>query len=31
MSDNLQQAIIAIKSGDKETGRQLLMEILKAD
>ena len=31
MPDNLQQAIIAIKSGDKKTGRELLMEVLKAD
>lgn len=31
MPDNLQQAITAIKSGDKKNGRQLLMEVLKAD
>ena len=31
MSDRLQQAITAIKSGDKETGAQLLAEVLKTD
>ena len=31
MSDNLQQAIAAIKAGDKETGQQLLMKVIKAD
>jgi hypothetical protein len=31
MPDKLQQAITAIKSGDKETGKQLLIEILKVD
>lgn len=31
MSDMLQQAIAAIKSGDKNTGKQLLLEILTSD
>lgn len=31
MSNKLQQAITAIKSGDKETGKQLLIEELKAN
>lgn len=31
MSGTLQQAIAAIKSGDKKTGKQLLLEILKSD
>lgn len=29
MPDKLQQAIAAIKAGDKETGKQLLIEVLK--
>jgi len=31
MSNNLQQAITTIKAGDKETGKQLLIEVLKSD
>ncbi len=31
MSDNLKQAIAAIKAGDNETGHQLLMKVIKAD
>jgi hypothetical protein len=31
MSDTLQRAIAAIKANDKETGRHLLSEVLKAD
>jgi len=31
MSDKLNQAITTIKAGDKQTGRQLLIEILKAE
>ena len=31
MSNDLQQAIAAIKAGDKETGQQLLMKVIKAD
>lgn len=31
MSDELQQAITLIKSGDKQNGRRLLAEILKAE
>lgn len=31
MSDNLQQAIVAIKSGDKKTGKRLLIEVLKSN
>ena len=31
MPDNLRKAIAAIKSGDKNTGKQLLIQILKAD
>jgi hypothetical protein len=31
MTDKLQQAITAIKSGDKKTGQQLLAEVIKSD
>ena len=31
MSDSLQQAIAAIKAGDKETGQQLLAQVISAD
>ena len=31
MSDKLQQAIVLIKSGDKQNGERLLAEVLKAD
>lgn len=31
MPDKFQQAIIAIKSGEKETGHRLLLDIIKAD
>ena len=31
MSDNLQQAIAAIKAGDKKTGQQLIAQVIKAD
>lgn len=31
MPDKLQQAITAIKAGDKETGKRLLTEVLKSD
>lgn len=31
MADNLQQAIAAIKAGDKEVGKKLLIEVLKGD
>ena len=31
MSNDLQQAIAAIKAGDKETGQQLLQQVINAD
>lgn len=31
MSDNLQQAVAAIKSGDSENGKRLLIEVLKSN
>jgi hypothetical protein len=31
MSDNLQRAIAAVRSGDKETGKRLLVEVIRND